>query len=1250
VATFDEFLTSLDRDFGEQGKGKPFEVFCKWFLENDPKWAGEVEKVWLWDEYPDRWQGKDLGTDLVFRDNKGKIWAVQAKCYAEHRSPAKKELNSFLADAGREQVDCMLWMQTTDNIGINVAASLVRRDKPVTIFKLTDFRDAQIDYPASFAELRKASVKPKPSPEPHQIEAIEAATKGLSDNDRGQMIMACGTGKTFTTLWVKEALNAHTTLVLLPSLSLLSQTMREWAWAKNEDFKILNVCSDTSVGKKTEDMDPADAPFPVTSDVEEIALFLKKPEAKVIFCTYQSSGLIAQAQLDDGIPSFDLAVADEAHRCAGKADAGFATILDVDKIRANKRLFTTATPRYFGKAIKDEANARDLEVVGMDNEAVFGPVVHKLTFGQAIERELLTDYQVVIVGVDEPMVREWIEREEIVATDPDNQTDARTLAAKIGLIKAIKDYDLQRVISFHSRVNGARDFSRELADVINLVEPEHRPSGAFLSDYVSGEMKAGDRKRKIDRLKALDGFDRGILTNARCLAEGVDVPSLDGVAFIDPRGSQIEIIQAVGRAIRKVRGAAVQKVGTIVIPVFIERGDNPEAAIEASNFKPVWDVLKALKSHDEVLAETLDQYRTNMAKNASQNRERISDKIIFDLPATVDVEFSAALRTVLVEATTASWEFWFGLLEQFKEREGHCRVTRGFKEGKYHLDHWVFNQRAQKERLSPDRVLRLNRLGFVWDHFSEYWEEGFRHLKIFKEREGHCRVPRGFVEGEFALGSWVGNQRASQDSIDQDRLEKLNGIGFVWDPHSEAWEEGFSHLKAFREREGHCRVHVGQTEKGFQLGRWVSRQRTDIITPDRRQRLEAIGFTWDALGERWEEAYASLKAFYEREGHCRVPTGHIEAGIKLGQWIRVQRTQDAKMSSDRRQKLDDLGFVWDALADQWEEGFSHLQKFRASKGHCQVPTSFKDGGFGLGAWVATQRSRRGSTNLDRVKRLDELGFVWEPRVEGWQEGFFHLMAFVDLEQHARVPQKHITASRFKLGIWLTNIRAKKDSLLVHQIEQLEKLPGWSWSPREDAWRCGIAALSKFAIEYGHVTPTREYIDTEGFKLGAWVAETRSNKSNMPSERLQQLEEFEGWTWNAVDTKWKADLAELETFVAEHGSCRVPRSYISPTGFKLGEWCKGIRIRYKNASPIDSKRQALDRLGFIWDPHQDAWELGYETLRAFKEREGHCKVSSTYTENDFKLGRWVANQRVNYTHLPQERRDRLDAIGFVWSAK
>ena len=556
--------------------------------------------------------------------------------------------------------------------------------------------------------------------------------------------------------------------------------MREWAWAGNTEFEILNVCSDKSVGKRTEDMDPSEASFEVTSEADDIAKFLKKPDPKVIFCTYQSSPLIAQVQLDKTIPDFDLAIADEAHRCAGKADAGFATVLDAEQIRAHKRLFTTATPRYFGKAIKDAAKAKDLAVIGMDDEEVFGPVVHKLTFGEAIERDLLTDYRVVIVGVDEPMVKLWIDEQEIVATGPDEHTDARTLAAKIGLIKAIKNYDLKRVISFHSRIDGAKKFSEELVDVVDLIDPAQRPEGKFLSNYVSGKMTAGDRKEKIDKLKVLEDYDRGLLTNARCLAEGVDVPSLDGVAFIDPKGSQVEIIQAVGRAIRKVRGAKVQTKGTIIIPVFIEAGDDPEASIEASNFKPVWDVVNALRAHDNDLADTLDQYRTNMAKGALESRSFISDKLIFDIPSSVDVEFSNALRTVLVEATTASWEFWFGLLEVFYEREGNCLVRRGHKEAGYGLGTWVGRHRDFKASISPERIERLDALGFVWDPFAEQWEEGFSKLLKFHKREGHCLVKKGHKEDDYNLGNWVSTQRSNRDRLSPDQIERLNALGFVW--------------------------------------------------------------------------------------------------------------------------------------------------------------------------------------------------------------------------------------------------------------------------------------------------------------------------------------------------------------------------------------------------------------------------------------------------------------------------------------
>ena len=1049
MATFDEFITSLREEFGEQGAGRKFEVFCKWFLENDPEWSKTVKKVWLWDEYPNKWQRQDLGTDLVFRDKDGLIWAVQAKCYSEHRSTTKGDMNSFLADTGRPEVDRRLWLQTTNKIEAKAEKTHKGQEKLVTVFNLNDFRSSQVDYPSSYANLYKAKVKEKPKPDTHQVEAIKAVKSKLKSLDRGQMIMACGTGKTFTTLWIKEALKAQTTLVLLPSLSLLSQTMREWAWAGNTDFEILNVCSDQSVGRQNvEDMKTSDAPFSVTSEIPKIVRFLKKSGPRVLFCTYQSSELIAEAQLDKAVPTFDLAVADEAHRCAGKADAGFATILDGHKIRANKRLFTTATPRYFGKPIKDAAKARDLSVVGMDNEEVFGPVVHKLSFGEAIQRDLLTDYQVVIVGVDEPTVKQWIEDYEIVATNPNEHTDARTLAAKIGLIKAIKDYDLKRLISFHSRVEGARKFSKELVDVVNLVQPASRPEGTFLSDYVSGKMKAGDRKQKIDDLKVLEGYDRGILTNARCLAEGVDVPSLDGVAFIDPRGSQVEIIQAVGRAIRKVRGAEVQTKGTIVIPVFIEAGDDPEASIEASNFKPVWDVLKALRAHDDELSKALDKYRTNMAKNVSQNREDISDKVIFDIPLSVDVEFSNALRTVLVEASTVSWEFWFGLLSVFIEREGYLQVPSRHKESGYELGMWVSNQRSLRDSLSLERRHKLDSLGFVWDANSAAWEEGFRYLQQFQEREGHCLVLRGHEEGNFGLSTWVSNQRSLRNGLSADRCHKLDSLGFVWDANNAAWENGFRHLQQFREREGHCLVLRGHEESTFSLGTWVFNQRSlrNVISPERRQKLDALDFVWflDILSEAWENGLKHLQQFQRREGHCNVPARYVEEEwFTLGRWVNKQRSRREALSVGQQEKLDAVGFVWDFYAEAWEEGFRHLQQFQEREGHCLVTGAHIENGFSLGTWVSTQRTEFETLSENRLSKLNTLNFIKDPIEEAWKIAFMKLQQFQEREGHCKVLAVFKDEDGFALGTWVRNQRRTKGVMSQERLSKLNSL-GFVW--------------------------------------------------------------------------------------------------------------------------------------------------------------------------------------------------------------
>ena len=788
MATFAEFLSSFDPD----GKGKEFEHFVKWFLKNDPEWSTQVERVWLWDEYPDRW-GRDCGVDLVFKHKNNDIWAVQAKCYSPEYSITKSDVDKFLSESNRKGIDRRLLIASTDQIAKNAKQVCDAQEKPVTNFLFSDFDKSAIEYPRHISELNTAKRKERPSPDsdhPHQLEAIDAIEKGFKESDRGQLIMACGTGKTFTTLWIKERLSARSTLVLVPSLNLLSQTLREWTFACNTPFDILCVCSDQSVGKRANEDEiihsVKDLPFPVTSDVQEIDDFLKGNGRKVIFSTYQSSPLIAESQSNPDIPMFDLVVADEAHRCAGKVESEFATVLDDQKIKARKRLFATATPVTYSVSRKIKASERGIDITDMSDKAVFGERFYTLTFGEAIKDGLLTDYQVVIVGVNDPMISEWIEKRELVKTESGDITNAESLACQIGFLKAIKDYDLKRMISFHSKVKGAEVFSSEIIKSIEIIPEQHRPSGLVSSDYVSGKMSAHNRRIKISKLNNLEKDDRGLLSNSRCLSEGVDIPSLDGVAFIDPKRSVVDIVQAVGRAIRL---SDDKKVGTIILPVFIKDGESAEASIQKSNFKPVWEVLNALKAHDNVLSFELDQLRTDLGKKKGLGKG--SDgmpKIIFDLPSTVDQSFSNSLKTIVVEKTTAPWHFWFGLLEEYVEREGHARVSRDFEtKDEYKLGFWVSTQRGNKKnnKLTPDQIKRLEALsGWSWNPIADAWEKGFSCLIKFVEQEGHARVPTEFkTEDGFNLGGWVREQRKNRNNnkLTQDRINKLEELkGWVW--------------------------------------------------------------------------------------------------------------------------------------------------------------------------------------------------------------------------------------------------------------------------------------------------------------------------------------------------------------------------------------------------------------------------------------------------------------------------------------
>lgn len=309
--------------------------------------------MWLWQDYPKRW-GTDCGIDLVYRDKNGKDWAVQAKCVHPDREITKAEVDSFFSESNDSRIHGRLLISSTDSIGSNARQMIRRQEKQVVCFLLDNFRKSEVVFPASLKVLYRDKRKDRRTPRKHQERAICDVVNGLKKAGMGQLIMACGTGKTLTSLWIKEELGAEQVLVLVPSLSLLSQTLREWTAAAKTQFKWLCVCSDESVAKqdRTEDSwftHVSDIGVPVTGNVKVIKSFLRSRGAKVVFSTYQSSPLIAEAQKDRKIPVFDIVFADEAHRCAGNVSEAFGCVLDSKRIRSDKVLFMTATPRILSK-------------------------------------------------------------------------------------------------------------------------------------------------------------------------------------------------------------------------------------------------------------------------------------------------------------------------------------------------------------------------------------------------------------------------------------------------------------------------------------------------------------------------------------------------------------------------------------------------------------------------------------------------------------------------------------------------------------------------------------------------------------------------------------------------------------------------------------------------------------------------------------------------------------------------------------
>ncbi|WP_227461506.1 DEAD/DEAH box helicase [Cupriavidus pauculus] len=837
-------------------------------------------------------------------------------------------------------------------------------------------------------------------PRAHQREAIQEVVDGFQSHERGQLIMACGTGKTLTALWVAEATKVKLTVVFLPSISLLLQYALSWRDNHSmADYDALCVCSDMSLSRgSVDDLGVAslsDSGFVVTTDSGDIERFMRGSGSRVVFCTYQSACVIAATQTGTDVPNFDLAICDEAHRCAGDITSPFAIVLDAKKIRADRRLFATATPKDMNARRKSSPN-----VIGMDNEAVFGPRFHTLPFRKAIDLGLLCDYQVVVVLSDNEELR------TIAKHVGDTQRDRMRVveAGLVGVVKAIDTFSLKKVITFHHTLNNASNFQQDLATVAQAMRSAGKTKASFTASFISGNMSAARRRDILARFGAAAGEQHHVLTNARCLTEGIDVPSVDGIVFVDPRTSEVDIAQALGRALRISPGKTI---GTVVLPILLGKGESIEEVVQSTDFRSIWRVLSALRSHDEEFAASLNINRSITISGGSSSGGDPLSKVSF-IGSDAVREISDVLRPVVVEELSDKWEAAFELARQRAERLGSCNAMldetwppedpNGFR-----LGVWLKMQRDAKSGndswMSPERIRKLESIGMVWDLVEARWHASCDAVLAWIRSNGTASVPRKTIytrEGWATdLYDWSVKQRRRhrRGELAPEKVEKLSRGGFSWDPMSEKFERGFAAASEFFREHGHCNAPTPTImPDGFKLSAWIVTQRLNkaqgTLSAERIERLEGIGIQWNRYSSQWDRSFSILEQWISQHGHANVPAKAVWSPgtadeFKLGVWLGVQRKLKAKdqLSRERATRLQAAGVQWNGVLvrhdGNWDSALQRLEEFIRRFGSLPPADYACDDGMRLGSWLRKQRGewQRGGLKPNRVDALAALGIA-----------------------------------------------------------------------------------------------------------------------------------------------------------------------------------------------------------------------------------------------------------------------------------
>ncbi|MGD3112494.1 Helicase associated domain protein [Streptomyces sp. YGL11-2] len=790
----------------------------------------------------------------------------------------------------------------------------------------------------------------------HQIEAVSAIVRGLdippggipADGLRGQVHAACGTGKTvIAAAAAKRLVPRGRVLVLVPTLDLLAQTVKAWHDAGHRGPAVA-VCS-------LQD-DPELWNLKVRSTTNPVQLALWHGQGPVtIYATYASLGVLVEAfegAYGQRLSPVDLACVDEAHRTSGSLGKAWAAVHDQDVIPAARRLYLTATPRIWqerpphwevAEGVRD-ALPQEM-AASMDDEAVFGPVLYKLSLASAVSRGLLARYQICVVEIQDPVVTP----ERLMGEDQHSEEvrGQRLGALQAALLHAMAQHGLQTCITFHHRTIEAQAYAEGLERVaakLHADQPETYPSKVW-ADWLCGEHDPTRRRGVLGEFGST--ARRAVLSNCRVLGEGVDIRSVDSVALLDPKGAPHDIVQAIGRALRQKPGQG--KLASLIVPVFLQPGEKPEDMFTSGSYRPLVRTLEGLRAHDEEAIELLaipqephkdiSQPSLNIGTAPGEGEEESRLLLRFAVPRD-PVMVAQWVSFNVIDTERQDWARGWAKLKAFTEREGHARVPYGHREGATPLGQWVAEQRRAYAagQMSGLRAARLEKLGMVWSVADERFQENLEAAKAYHEQHWTLCAPRTATMLDKPIGQWLSNLRRP-GALDghPEWKQALEGVDENWNPKWPAvWQRHYAALRELvRDEEDQAGqtdlVLPGITVHGMDIGRWLAKQRRHTVwqglMDGQRALLEAIGVVPLPPAEEapakpskgasgtFERGIAALAQFKARTGSVTVPRSHVETlpdgtEVKLGVFLSNTKSRRAKLTPDKRKALADLGLHW----------------------------------------------------------------------------------------------------------------------------------------------------------------------------------------------------------------------------------------------------------------------------------------------------------------------------------------------------